>query len=58
MHVKLLVTTCDIARHIRTRLTSSNALECSQVKHTLLTMGLHLTNGRSFGFLSALYGNT
>ena len=36
---------------------SSNARECSQVKHTLLTMALHLTDGRSFGFLSALYGN-
>ena len=34
---------------------SSNAREYSQVKHTLLTMALHLTDSRSFGFLSALY---
>ena len=37
---------------------SSNACECSQVELTLLTMALHLTDGRSFGFLSALYGKT
>ena len=37
---------------------SSNTREYSQVKHTLLTMALHLTDSRSFGFLSALYENT
>ena len=53
-----MVTTCDGACCICTRLTSSNFHEYSKVKHTLLTMALHLTDGCSYDFLSALYRKT